>query len=286
MHQSKLQLIKQSMSAGKLHHAYLFNGIKGIGKASVAMEIAHMLLGSSASARALIKSGAHPDLRILRAEEGEMIKIDEVRRIIDFLHMTAAMSARKVVIIDAIDNLNARGANALLKSLEEPSKNTHFFLICHSIGSTLGTIRSRCFMLNFLPPSRDEFSNFMASKGLPYDSALYEITGGSIGLALEILQNESAMEMYRGMNSMNDSMSSMLEFARKETDNDLIELCSKLILAKIVERAKEAALSGKEVDEYLASYQKLLELEKERKTFNLDSGLSSLLMARLLATSH
>ena len=163
-----------AMKSGALHHAWLFAGPEGVGKGTFA-RIAALRLLAEGAARAplppgfdvpadnytcsLIAAGSHPDYRELaRAPKdpdkpgqdlARSIPIAQVRALQPLFAVTPSMSSRRVVLIDAIDDLERAGANALLKNLEEPPQGTVFLLISHAPGRLLPTIRSRCRALRF-----------------------------------------------------------------------------------------------------------------------------------------
>lgn len=163
-----------------LHHAWLLSGPEGVGKGSFAREMALRLLAGAIDGRsrmrgeiaddhrvaALIAAGAHPDYRELvrlpkdpdkpDQDIARSIKIDQVRTLQPLFATKPALSSRRVIVIDAIDDLERPGANALLKNLEEPPVGTIFLLVSHSPGRLLPTIRSRCRQLRFEAlPDRD-----------------------------------------------------------------------------------------------------------------------------------
>ena len=163
-----------AIGSAQLHHAWLIAGPAGLGKADFARAIALRLLAqanerdlppglavpSDCVTAHLFAAGSHPDYRELRrlAKDPEKpeetlarsITIDQVRGL---QAMFATRSARRVVLIDSIDDLERAGSNALLKSLEEPPAGTIFLLLSHAPGRLLPTIRSRCRLLRFEPVS-------------------------------------------------------------------------------------------------------------------------------------
>jgi DNA polymerase-3 subunit delta' len=163
-----------AMRSGSLHHAWLLIGPQGVGKATFARAAAMRMLADGAepdarstgfdvpvgsTTRSLIEAGSHPDFRVLARlpkdpdkpdqDLARSITIAQVRTLQPLFATTPSMSPRRVVLIDAIDDLERGGANALLKNLEEPPAGTIFLLISHAPGRLLPTIRSRCRMLRF-----------------------------------------------------------------------------------------------------------------------------------------
>ena len=161
-----------ALNSGNLHHAWLLAGPEGVGKATFAQAAALRMLAQGAAetlprglsvpdasrTHALVAAGSHPDLRILSrlpkddkpdAELARSITIAQVRALQPLFATVPSMSSRRVVIIDAIDDLERNGANALLKNLEEPPAGTIFLLVSHAPGKLLPTIRSRCRLLRF-----------------------------------------------------------------------------------------------------------------------------------------
>ena len=98
----------------------------------------------------MISAQSHPDLLVLErtlSDTGKLrtvIRVDDARKVASFLGATAGLGGWRVVIVDAVDDLNAESANALLKGLEEPPARTLFLIVSHAPGSVLPTIRSRC----------------------------------------------------------------------------------------------------------------------------------------------
>lgn len=153
-----------AMESGALHHAWLVTGPQGVGKGAFVREAAFRLLAHSAGddsgerTRALLEAGSHPDYRELtrlaKEDRGDMrlarsITIAQVRSLQSLFATTPSLGPRRVIVIDAIDDLEREGANALLKSLEEPPPSTVFLLVSHAPGRLLPTIRSRCRTLRF-----------------------------------------------------------------------------------------------------------------------------------------
>lgn len=163
-----------AIQSGTLHHAWLLAGPEGVGKATFARIAALRLLAQAGAgpplpsgldvpddhpSRHLFEAGSHPDFRTLTrltktSDTGvdsvaRSITIDQVRALLPMFATTPSMGARRVIVIDAIDDFERGAANALLKSLEEPPVGTVFLLVSHAPGRLLPTIRSRCRLLRF-----------------------------------------------------------------------------------------------------------------------------------------
>ncbi|EGF90572.1 DNA polymerase III, delta' subunit [Asticcacaulis biprosthecium C19] len=199
----------------RLHHAWLLCGPQGLGKASFAFRCARFLMGHNrdesfgalgmarddADVR-LITAQSHPDLLVLEREMGDTklkknISVDAVREVGEFFSKAPSRSAFRVCIIDSVDDLNINSANALLKILEEPPHKGIIFLISHSPGKLLATIRSRCRRLNFPPWSDTEVNAFLRHRIDLEDEAvdrLVRLAHGAPGRALSLMQ-EGALEM-------------------------------------------------------------------------------------------
>ncbi len=135
-------------------HAYLLHGPKGIGKRALAERLMALLLcqrpaewaacGECKACR-LLAAGSHPDNYVLEPEEADKaIKVDQVRDLVSFVVQTAQLAGRKVVLIEPVEAMNINAANALLKSLEEPSGDTVLLLVSHQPSRLLPTLKSRC----------------------------------------------------------------------------------------------------------------------------------------------
>ena len=170
-----VEAIHKAFAQKRLHHAYLLHGPSGVGKKLVALSIAERLLcqtpidtdvqaaescGHCSSCKRLQKTAdaldeLHPDLHILQREinakgkKSHELKIAQVRALQKKLSYQAFEGGNRVIIIDEADRMNQATANALLKTLEEPGKNTYFLLITSQLDRVLPTIISRCQALRF-----------------------------------------------------------------------------------------------------------------------------------------
>ena len=149
--------VSDNFANGKLPHAILLCGTRGIGKATFAYHMARfMLSGTQAEnphTNSLISNNCHPDLLVIEKEgEAKDITVDQLRQLGHFIQLQPAYSPNKMVIIDSADEMNKNAANALLKILEEPPANSFLILVAHTPGKLLATIRSRCRQVKMSAP--------------------------------------------------------------------------------------------------------------------------------------
>ena len=149
-----------------LAHAYLFVGPAHIGKAATALAVARFLNCENKKESGeiyfcdrcpsclKINSGNHPDVHILQVAPGESIKIDAIRELLAQIRLRPFMAAKKIFIIHNIEDLTIEGANALLKTLEEPSVNSLLILTTAVPERVLETVKSRCHVIPFVPASQ------------------------------------------------------------------------------------------------------------------------------------
>lgn len=197
---------------GRLHHAWLLTGPEGVGKATFAYRAARRLLGAPADrefgllgvdpehpvSRQVINR-AHPDLLVLEriGEDGKprkTIPVDDARKLSEFFSKSPAAAPHRVAIIDAADDLNVNAANALLKTLEEPPPKGVLFMVAHSPGRLLPTIRSRCRRLAFTPLGLEASAAFVQNRIDVNDEAalrLARMSGGAPGKALQLAASEA-----------------------------------------------------------------------------------------------
>lgn len=209
----------EAFGSGRLHSGWLITGPRGVGKATLAWKIATFLLSNPETGlfgeptlhvdpghpdARLIQAGAHPRLALIRRPWDEKTKklrseitVDAVRRIKSFFHMSAADGGRRVVIVDAADELNRNAANAILKELEEPPAQTTILLIAHQPSRLLPTIRSRCRELRCNTLTPDALRQALEQAGHPAQNSesLATLAGGSAGDAIRLL-NHDGLALY------------------------------------------------------------------------------------------
>ena len=221
--------------SGKLHHGWLITGAKGIGKATLAWRLARFILTqpikgfnenslfgdtseqyhteldekSKGSIETRILAESEPRLSVTRRGFDEKrkkfrsnIRVDEIRQLNSFFSLSVSDGGSRVAIIDCVDELNINAANALLKTLEEPPKDTIFLLINHNPGSVLETIRSRCRELRLTNLSENNLLSALKQINLTLpekDKEIYSLlASGSVGNSILLLKHDGA-NLYRSI---------------------------------------------------------------------------------------
>jgi DNA polymerase-3 subunit delta' len=197
-----------ALQGGRLPHALLLYGSAGLGKGALAEWIARATLcehserapcGECTSCT-LHEAGSHPDLRRVYVEIGKkQVAIDDVRDLIGALALKSYRGGRKVGIVDPADAMNVNGANALLKTLEEPSPNTLLILVVARGDRLPATIASRCQRLRIAPPPSATAVAWLGrqQRGVDWSGPL-ALAGGAPLRALALVQGGGA-ELEREM---------------------------------------------------------------------------------------
>jgi DNA polymerase-3 subunit delta' len=195
-HARQMELLRRAVRNDALHHGLLVTGIPGVGKRTVARDLAWSLLcenpGSGESCRACeacrrMDREVHPDL-VEVVPEGKFIKIEQIRDVRKTLLFPPVIGPHRVILILEAQRLNQDAGNALLKSLEEPPEGNFFVLTVPDERALLPTIVSRCRRIELNPlPERLIRQTLTQREGVPEDAAsvIAAMSGGSLGRALE-----------------------------------------------------------------------------------------------------
>jgi DNA polymerase III subunit delta' len=219
-HEQAVQALGEAWRSGRLHHAWLLSGPRGIGKATLAFRFARFLLaGESAGAAETffvspdhavfhrVASGGHADLMTIERGVNEKtgkqrseIIVDDVRRIGRLVSLTPGEGEWRVIIVDGAEEMNRNAANAILKYLEEPPAQTLFLMVSHAPARLLPTIRSRCRALSLRPLADDLLNELIAGRIAPEldekeRALLASISEGSPGRA-QALAEQGGVALY------------------------------------------------------------------------------------------
>ena len=298
----------------KLHHAWLLAGPRGVGKAAFAHAAARRVLADAAGPPSalpnldtdeehpmvrLVEAGSHPDMRRLERLENEKtgnlarnISVDQVRSLSELFDLSPAMSDWRVVIIDSADELEASGANALLKMLEEPPPNSIFFLVSHAPGRLLPTIRSRCRRLDFQSLDDDAMTSILERRAAGLSTAerskVVAMAFGSAGRALAIAEldlaklEDSALAILRQGDPANARRSDLASELGKRGSGERYAAFLELAPSLIAREARR--LDGPGRERALDAYAKARELAMIAPRLSLDPAATVFQLGGILAS--
>jgi len=257
--EDQVAAFEAALARGRMHHAWLLTGSQGLGKAAFAWRAAARLLGAASfdfgsedPTERLMRAGSHPDFLHLELEERDRgggmrreITVDQARRLPEFFAKAPAIAPYRVAIIDAADDLNTNAANAVLKTLEEPSGRGVIFLVSHAPGRLLPTIRSRCRRLAFASWPEVDIAKVLRQHGK--DAGLAALAEGSPGRALKLAE-EGASDLDRQVEALLaargparlEAMQALSDGFRGEVGKARFAL----VLERLAAAARTRALSG------------------------------------------
>lgn len=211
-----VSLLRSAVLLQRVHHAWLFSGMEGVGKETTARALAASLLcpepvegdacGACLSCEKATR-GVHPDLIVVLPEASAVergllakedlarapsreLKIEQIRRLEGILALSPVESKRRVVLLLEADSMNVPAQNAFLKTLEEPPAGTHLVLVARAGDALLPTIRSRCLRVPFAPLPDAVVLAALEERGIDPANArlMAAIAGGSLGAALSLTE--------------------------------------------------------------------------------------------------
>lgn len=240
---SQWQLLWQAYRQQRLPHALLLSGIAGIGKKQFALSFAHAVFCEKLSETGdvcgecrhchLINAKFHPDLLMVEPEEsGQMIKIDQIRALVEFVNESAQQGSYRIIILDPANAMNVNSANALLKSLEEPSSKCLFMLVSNQSLRLLPTIKSRCQEVKFSKPDKLTAMKWLSEQqsGLADNAELLlSLTNGAPQKALELLNGDflkNRQDFYQSLYALSQRKEEPLQVATRWLEVDVLTLIS------------------------------------------------------------
>lgn len=219
------RMLTGSIAGGRLCHAYLFYGDKGVGKRTIALWFAAAILcrskgdrrpcGECPSCRKFHSSN-HPDLYLYDGKTGaNSIHIETIRALRQDAYVLPNESDYKVYVLPNAEDMSISAANALLKVLEEPPSHAVFLLTANNRDAVPETIRSRCIMQEVYPIPLEELTaalgELLPDKPSSEVAAAAGLSNGILGRAIDILTNEGdadlgslAMQIAHGMGNLNE----------------------------------------------------------------------------------
>jgi len=259
-----LQALMNALETGRLHHAYLFTGTRGVGKTTIARILAKALnceTGVSAepcgdcSACREIDEGRFVDL--IEVDAASKTKVDDTRDLLDNVQYAAARGRYKVYLIDEVHMLSKSSFNALLKTLEEPPEHVKFLLATTDPQKLPATVLSRCLQFNLkrMTPRliSDRLEYICSEEGIEFQSGalamLARAADGSMRDALSLLDQAIA---YCGGKVEEAPTATMLGTIDRDHVVRLLKLLAEGNAKGIIDAVGE-------IDEQFPDYSRLLE---------------------------
>lgn len=196
-HDRVVQMLERE--AERPAHAYLFTGPSGVGKATVARRFAGALLcPGDADGLRRVDDATHPDLHLVEPEGRTALTVDQARATVASASRTPVEADKKIFLFEEAGMMNDEAANALLKTLEEPTASAVFILIAESEDDLPATVASRCRVVRFGRAGEAEIRQALVDRDFHPDQAseAARISGGRPGLALALAE-ESEVADYR-----------------------------------------------------------------------------------------
>lgn len=204
--------LRNSIKNDKINHAYMFEGIDGIGKKTLTKELAKILLDMENVENSPDYINIFPD--------GNSIKISQIRKLQTDI-IVRPHKDYKIYIINYAEKMTIEAQNALLKTLEEPPEYAIIILITNNKESLLDTIKSRCEIIKFLPIGTRDLENYLVKNGLDDSRAklLSIFSRGSISKALDLAKSSD-------FNIMRDDIQDYIQTIFDKKIVDILEIPS------------------------------------------------------------
>ncbi|MBP2626294.1 MAG: polymerase delta prime subunit [Firmicutes bacterium] len=198
-HVDNIKMLRYMESRGRMPHAVLLSGPRGIGKFMVARVLSTALLCKAPESRPCgscqsclqMANGTQPDFLNI-GPDGANIKIEQIRNLQNEVALAPYVSLRRVCIINEAELMTVQAANSLLKVLEEPVGDVVFILIAANKQMLLPTIISRCMAIEFQPLTDTVLTEALVDKGFLHDQSevAARLSRGRMGTALSLLEPE------------------------------------------------------------------------------------------------
>ena len=308
-HADAEQTLLASYQSGRMPHAWLIGGEPGIGKATLAYRLARFVLAhpdpmadAVQRATSLAVAPDHPVARRIAAQaQGDLlvlertlndkgklrqdIAVDDIRRSVGFFGSTAGEGGWRIAIVDAVDELNRAGANALLKLIEEPPARSLILLVSHAPGRVLPTIRSRCRRLLLRPLDAADVARAVAaatgrSAGDAQVEAAAVAADGSVARALAMLDGKAPALRQRVQDLLDQlpepdpralhALGDALGFNEPQTLATFVDMANAWLTARLERSAQEKGHVTKGMDAFAQAFDRINRAARDANDYNLE----------------
>ncbi|MEJ6952229.1 DNA polymerase III subunit delta' [Natronospora cellulosivora (SeqCode)] len=287
-----IALLEDQLRGGRIHHAYLFTGKEGVGKKTLASEFVKAIYCLHESGDACeqcltcrkIEHKNHPDIKYISIDEGESIKIEQIRDLQKDIAYKPYDSSWKVYIIENADKMTGQAANSLLKTLEEPPEYGIIILLAEDIDSLLPTVISRCQQIKVKNLASDLIERKIMDNLGDADRAhlLANIADGSLGQALSLIEDDDffnkrqvILETLQELSSLDavklfDKANKWLSFLKENDKFPLFDL--------ILSWYRDIILYNQGYNKAIVNVDYLEEINKESRFYSTDKLISTIEM--------
>lgn len=273
-HEAEIKLLKKLSQEETLGHAYIFYGPENIGKTTVARGFANFL----EMGKFELPEKPPQDSRVFSPENG-LIGIDQMRELKNFLSRKPVLSKRKVVIIESANLMNDQAQNALLKSAEEPPKDSLIVVTMQNPESLIPTLASRFQKIYFGEPSTKKVATFFETKNKKDFKEAIEMFGGKVGLVFQYLENDGFKEEINNIKKYLSSTPAKKEELLKERLDDENFNSYEFLKSIILLLSKEAATK-----ENAENWHKIMEIFRNLEYYNLNPKIQLKYLNQILST--
>ena len=234
--------VKDIFRKKSTHHAYIFEGPKGIGKKSFTLEVAKGFLCNSkpnieicneCQSCHLFDESNHPDFYPIKTiEDKKQISINQIREIQEPLYQSSFLGSNKVFLINPLEKLTREAFDSFLKNLEEPPSNSIFLLVSHRYQTLPLTIKSRCIQISMQIPEKEQIKKWLENQTNhkeKIESALLFSKGKPL-VAAEMINlevNDTRMEFVKDISELIKTGNNLLQISEqwpKDNDSMLLKL--------------------------------------------------------------
>lgn len=212
------EILETALKTGKLSHAYIFHGSKGVGKTTLAIEFmkavvceSHSACGKCAACKQFYSTS---DIAIVEGDKS--ISVDNVRQITSEIYLKPFHFSKKIYLIKDADKMTVQAQNALLKVFEEPPAYAILILVTSNLSLLLPTILSRGTQVRFAPLTPDEMKQCFQKMGKDVPADILLRANGSVTEAISLLESDTYGEMRKSAGSR------ILAFLRQKTTKEML----------------------------------------------------------------